>query len=102
MERFREFSRKMKEIFFEAIITGDLETVLMFLEAGIDPNIINIDKWKPLIYTVFYNQLVIAHLLLNVGADPSDKVCMGKTVLFFAEYRNNGVMSQLLRRYGAN
>ena len=102
MERFTEFSREMKKIFFEAISTGDLETVLMFLEAGIDPNIQIYQGWCPIHYAVYDNQLAIAHLLLDVGANPNIKNDWRRTPLFFAEYRNNEEMSQLLRRYVAN
>ena len=99
MERFTEFSREAKTIFFEAILTGDLETVLMFLEAGIDPNIKSVNGWAPLTLAVFRDQLEIAHLLLDVGAKPSDEISFGD--LFLAEYRGNKEMTRLLRRYGA-
>ena len=100
MEKFTEFSWKMTKIFFAAVETGDLETVLMFLEAGINPNVLYRD-WTPLRRAVYYNQLGIAHLLLDVGADPNFKNSFSRTPLWYI-VSDNSKMAKLLLAYSAN
>ena len=56
----------MIEIFFDAIRTGDLETVLMFLEAGINPNI-QYYGFNSLQYAICYGHVGIENLLLATG-----------------------------------
>ena len=71
MERFRAFSEEVEKIFFRAIRTGDLGIVLMFLEAGIDPNISDSYGSTPLYVAVAHNKHVIVSLLLALGVNPN-------------------------------
>ena len=101
MEKFREFSRENRNIFFEAIKTGDLETVLMFLEAGINPNAKNFCETTPLNMAVCHSELEIIRLLLLSGADPNIGNLWNKTPLFYLK-SDNSVIVELLLAAGAN
>ena len=98
---FKEFSEDMEEIFWEAIKTGDLETVLMFLEAGIDPNVQYAFGLVPLHLAIVHNRLEIVRLLLAVGADLDITDEMGKTPLYYAIVYERVEIARLLRKYGA-
>ena len=101
MERLREFSKNTIEIFFEAIKTRDWETIFLFLEAGMDPNIWNVNGWTPLTYVVRYGNKEIVSLLLDFGEDPNIRTTWGKTPLYYAEFYCYKEMVHLLRRHGA-
>ena len=71
MKKFREFSREMNKIFFKAVQTGDLKTVLILLEARINPNIKNDFGFIAIQFSIIRNDLAMVYLLLNYGAEPT-------------------------------
>ena len=94
MGRFRKLSQEMKEIYAEAVITGDWETVLMFLEVGINPQ-------TALSMAVNFDQVEIVRLLLAFGANPNAKDESKQTPLFYI-YSDHPIMTKLLLSAGAN
>ena len=101
MERPQKFPRELEKHFFEAIATGDLETVLMFLEAGIDPYINKLGRSMPLHTAVYTDQLAIVHLLLDIGINPNIRDRWGNTPLGMAKTCNYPAIAELLQQYGA-
>ena len=100
MERFKEFSEETKKIFYEAIETNDLETVLMFLEAGVDINNQHPFGLTPLHHVVELNRPEMVELLLAAGADPNGKDWEG-TPLYYL-YKDNPEIAIMLLAAGAD
>ena len=100
MERFREFSAEMKRMFRGAIRTGDIETVLMFLQAGINPNK-KIFEIRPLLAAVNFNEPEIVRLLVTSGANPNVRDRWEET-LFFYITSDNPIMVQVLLSMGTD
>ena len=101
MERFRELSWEMKKIFSEAIKTGDWDTTLMFLEAGINPNGSNYCGWTPLHYAVNCDHPKMVRLLLDAGSGPNVKDQYVNTSLFYLS-SDNSTMVKILLSAGAD
>ena len=99
MERLLEFSKGMEEIFYEAIKTGDLETVLMFLIVGIDPNIQYYGQ-TPLRRAIIYRQTTIVKLLLGAGAYPNGIQSNSHTPLFYLDSDDPEIVTSLLEAGG--
>lgn len=57
-------------VLIEAVVEGDIEEVESLLESGIDPNIIDIEGWTPLMWATQINNLDMINLLIEYGANP--------------------------------
>ena len=53
----------------QAVAEEDVTKVKTQLNAGIDPNITDIDSWTPLMWAVQNNNVAIINLLIDAGAD---------------------------------
>ena len=86
---------------FHSIQKGDLALVEYYLEIGIDPNYQHPEFLAaPLVESIRYNQLEIAKLLLENGADPYIKEVWGSaTPLSVAKTLKNKKAIQLLKNY---
>jgi len=56
--------------FWESVKNNHKNIVKIFLEAGVKPDLPDIDGFTPLAFAVKNNNLDIARLLLNYGASP--------------------------------
>ena len=63
---------------------GHLETVRALLEAGVDLNIVNGDKFTPLVMAITNGHFEVAKFLLDHGADPKPASISGMTALYAA------------------
>ena len=57
-----------------AIVVGYIEVIHALIAAGANINAMGIDGWTPLIAACRTNQVAIAELLLQLGADASPQV----------------------------
>jgi ankyrin repeat protein len=104
-----------KKDIFEAIEDGDLKTVKMFLDIGVNPSVIKGKplKWSPLWCAVYYNNLEISKLLIEKGADiecccddyyydnKNEKQTVSSTPLCIAAKQGNLDLINLLIEKGA-
>ncbi len=86
---------------FQGIQKGDIDLVDYYLEVGVDPNYQHPEFLAlPLVESIRFNQLDIAKLLLENGADPRLKeVWGGETALSVAQVANKEEALLLLRQY---
>ena len=98
MGKYRKLSEKMYSVLFIANSTGDLETVLMFLQIGVDPNNHSFYDWTPLHCATWHNQPAVVRLLIGVGANPGAENSFGDTPLLLA----NLEIANILLIAGAN
>lgn len=86
---------------FKAIQEGDFELVKFYLRTGIDPNYQHPEFMaSPLVESIRYDNLTIAKLLLENGANPIVKeVLEGETAFSVAKDRNNQAAIDLLNAY---
>ncbi|MEL6923459.1 MAG: ankyrin repeat domain-containing protein, partial [Bacteroidota bacterium] len=86
---------------FKAIQTGDYELVSYYLQIGVDPNYQHPEYMAaPLIESIRFNQLKIAKLLLENGAEANIKEdWAGETPLSVAKLKKNEAATKLLKAY---
>lgn len=86
---------------FRGVQTGDIALVEYYLSIGVDPNHQHPEFLAaPLVESIRVNQLAIAKLLLENGADLHIKEVWGKeTPLSVAKATNNKEAIQLLEKY---
>ncbi len=86
---------------FKGIQEGDFELVKYYLRMGIDPNYQHPEYLAaPLIESIRYNQMGIAKLLLENGADPQIKEAVDRvTPMMIAERLKNQEAMELLNTY---
>ena len=86
---------------FKGVQTGDIALVDYYLTIGVDPNHQHPEFMAAaLVESIRFNQLDIAKLLLDNGADPNIKeVWAGETPLSVAIATNNQEAIQLLNEY---
>ena len=85
---------KNKDI-FTYIKNNNIQSIKNYIDFGYD---LNIDDYgyTPLIYVSISNQIEIAKLLLNAGADVNIQNNTGSTALIYAAYNNNIEIIKLL------
>ncbi|MFB9108329.1 ankyrin repeat domain-containing protein [Flavobacterium gyeonganense] len=79
-----------------AILKGDLQIVLKFIEYGADVNQISEDM-TPLMTAARYNKVEIVKILLAQGAKPGIKNEKGFTALKYAELSNAAEVVAILK-----
>jgi Zn-dependent protease with chaperone function len=68
----------------QAVAEGDIPKIETQLDAGIDPNITDLDGWTPLMWAVQDNNVAIINLLVYAGADPNVQDPYEETALILA------------------
>jgi len=63
---------------------GDVATVQAMLEAGVDINLLDVDKTTALTTSLMNKQYTLANFLLDRGADPNLPDVLGRTALYAA------------------
>lgn len=87
----------------DAVWSGRLEIVRVLLEAGANPNITHLEAGStPLDYAAVKNELDIAQLLLDHGADARAVNRNGSTALHLAAARGYTSVARLLLDHGAS
>ena len=82
--------------------TGSLDTVSSLLEAGVSPNVKDIDGWTPLMYAAFNGHEDVVQALLNAEADSNHQDFHGRTPLMAATYIGNETIVTALLNAGAD
>ena len=88
-----------------AVENGNIKAVKQYLAAGVDVNIEDdSDRYKftPLLIAAQYNQMEIAKLLIDKGANVNVKDADGDTPLKSAAYAGHKEIVELLIAYGAD
>jgi len=73
--------------FVQSAEKGDRNTVLLFLESGVDINTRNEQGWTPLMISTFNGKEEVAILLIRSGADVNAKDTAGYGPLHRAAFR---------------
>ena len=79
-----------------ACVSGNIEEVITFLDAGADINAIGEDGYTPLQYATEHNHVELVKLLLEKGADKTIKSSEGETALDMALLLNEVEIQKLL------
>lgn len=86
--------------FFNRITTHDLFAVNLFLDAGMNPNIVRSNGTTPLKIAVIYNYQDIAKALISRGADSNWRDNNGRAAIDIAQIRGYDEMVAILQGYG--
>src|SRR5690349_4045264 len=87
----------------DAARAGDWETVRSLVAAGVRADTVNAsdqDGTRPLHWAVRADELAIADLLLNAGADATAQNRLGVTALYLAAANGDGAMIRKLLDHG--
>lgn len=82
--------------FVDAIQDGDLSRVSEMLKAGMDPNVLGNDSFRPLFFIFPAPTADVARALLAAGADPNARLKNRNTPLYFAVRLENTAFTQVL------
>ena len=86
----------------QAVAEDDIIKVKTQLNAGIDPNIKDIEGWTPLMWAVQDNNIAISNLLIDAGADLNLQDLYEESALIKAISQNYVETTRLLIEAGAN
>ncbi|CAD7703014.1 unnamed protein product [Ostreobium quekettii] len=89
------------ENLFDAVVNGDLESVVALIDSGADVNEVDFDNDTPLIIAADRGLVEIAVALLDAGADPDAKGPIGATALHLAAYFGHADVVEVLIQNGA-
>lgn len=81
---------------------GNLQRVIESLRAGVDPNALGKDGFRPLFFVFAARNADVARALLAAGADPNAKLTDGSTPLYFAVRLENTAFTKVLLEAKAN
>jgi ankyrin repeat protein len=70
-----------------AIRNGDLDALTAAVDAGTEPNAIDVNGYTLFMHAVFWNQLHMVNVLLSRGANVHLKDPHGRTALHFAAFK---------------
>jgi len=88
-------------IFLKFAEQGDIETIRLFLIAGMNPNVKDNDGFTALMYTANKGYPELARLLIEKGAEVNLKTATGWTALKLATTKRFSQIIQLLQTAGA-
>jgi ankyrin repeat protein len=69
------------------LIAGDVESIRLWLDAGVDVDIATENGWSPLLITCWQGHVALVRLLLDAGANKEKASNTGATPLFMAARR---------------
>jgi hypothetical protein len=85
-----------------AVRAGDTQRVLSALKRGVDPDAIDARGWTALIHAAMGNQIEIANLLIEAGANVNARTPDGSTPLMAAAVMGHASMARILLDDGAD
>lgn len=88
--------------FFDAVKSGDKETVAMAIKEGFNVNAKDKDGYTALLITAEKGDIEIAKLLVEKGADVNAKDKDGYTALMYVAYAGNLEIAKMLIKNGAD
>ena len=88
--------------FFDAVKTGNIETVAMSIKEGFNVNTKDKDEYTALLIAAEKGDLEMTHLLVEKGADVNAKDKDGYTALMYVAYAGNIEIAKLLIKNGAD
>lgn len=88
--------------FFESARRAEVDTVRLFLAAGMNPDIRNENGDTVLMNAIGANANTVAEVLLKSGADPNARTSNGSTALHLVTLTGNVPACQLLVKYSAD
>jgi ankyrin repeat protein len=88
--------------FFDAVKSGDRETVAMSIKEGFNVNAKDKDGYTALLIAAEKGDLEMAHLLVEKGADVNAKDKDGYTALMYVAYAGNLEIAKILIKNGAD
>jgi len=88
--------------FFDAVKSGDKETVAMSIKEGFNLNTKDKDGYTALLIAAEKGDLEMAHLLVEKGADVNAKDKDGYTALMYVAYAGNLEIAKILIKNGAD
>ena len=89
-------------VFFESAKRGEVNTVKLFLAAGMNPDMRNEKGDTVLMNALGANADPVVEVLLKAGADPNARTSNGSTALHLAALTGNAPSGQLLVAYKAD
>ena len=92
---------KLKKQWYWSIREGNEKKVIEFIAAKKDVNVVINRGRTPLHYAVDFGQDEIAQMLISAGADINARTLVGDTPLDYANYKQNELISGILRRLEA-
>ena len=95
MSNIKNFKNFNNKDIFTCIKNNNIQSIKNYIYFGYDLNVDNYG-YTPLIYVSISNQIEIAKLLLNAGADVNKQNNIGSTALIYAAYNNNIEIVKLL------
>jgi ankyrin repeat protein len=108
----RRMTKEQKEIrgyrshaqmrFMKAAAEGDLDTVMLMLESGVDIDSKDVRQQTALMHAIFKRQPEVVLNLLENGADPNIQDIFGQTALIYAAAENRIAEIDLLLEHGAD
>lgn len=88
--------------FFDAVKSGDKETVAMAIKEGFNVNAKDKDGYTALLIAAEKGDLEMAYLLVEKGADVNAKDKDGYTALIYVAYSGNLEIAKILIKNGAD
>jgi len=88
--------------FFDAVKSGDRETVAMSIKEGFNLNTKDKDGYTALLIAAEKGDIEMAHLLVEKGADVNAKDKDGYTALMYVAYAGNLEIAKILIKNGAD
>lgn len=90
-----------EQVFLKRISEKDTFITNLFLDAGMNPNLVTANKNTPLKIAVMYNNIDAVKELVSRGADVNWKDSTGKTAIDIAQLRGSEDIVALLKSSGA-
>ncbi|MBL7214063.1 MAG: ankyrin repeat domain-containing protein [Phycisphaerae bacterium] len=94
-------TKPASQAFFDAALTGDIQTVESQLQDGVNPNAINANKQTALMLAAFNGHADIVELMITYGGDVNHVDINGRTALMFAASGPAEATVKLLLEKGA-
>lgn len=98
----RYFTNGAVAAFAEEIQKGNLAKVKAALQAGMDPNAVGREGFRPIFFVFPANNADVARALLKAGADPNAKLDDGTPPLFYAVRLGNPAFTEALLDFKAD